>query len=204
MINSLTNTTNQSNYGRPAALVELATGVHTDLRQNEIRIGRSRDNDLVLDGDLSASRRQARITRIGDCYFLEDLASTNGTLLNGKQIHGRALLNHDDVINLGRRIFLFSTEDFADEDDQTVQLTGNGMVTVMQSAHRMVADVLNKLGGVAANAQPNYHCDSLGTTIPHGANNRFAQGKLFSTALRQYQKRKQIPMNFSAQAQMPR
>lgn len=195
-------TTKKTAYGRYAALVDLATGLPTSLLLNEVRIGRSRENDVVLEGDLTASRRQARITRSGDCYFLEDLASTNGTLLNGKQIHGRALLNHDDVLNLGRRVYLFSMVEPVVDDEPTVNLDGGGMVSLLQSAQRVVSDVLTRFGGSSsAGNSPFTYAKSLATTVPQSSKNRFAQGKLLSSALKQYQKRKQIPMSSVLQAQ---
>ncbi len=194
--------TKKTAYGRSAALVELATGLQSSLLHNEVHIGRSRENDIVLEGDLTASRKQARITRVGDCYFLEDLASTNGTLLNGKPIHGRALLNHDDVLNLGRRTYTFSMVDFVADDVPTVNLDAGGMVSLLQSAQRMVSDVLGRLNLSPATEQPRptAYAESLAQTVPQASKNRFAQGKLMTSALKQYQKRKQMPMSVESQA----
>lgn len=187
-------TTKKTAYGRYAALIDLATGLQTSLLLDELRIGRSRENDIVLEGDLTASRRQARITRVGDCYFLEDLASTNGTLLNGKQIHGRALLNHDDVLNLGRRIYLFSMVEPVTEEPPTVNLGDNSMVSILQSAHRMVSEALSRFSGNCSTPSSPLSCgEGLASTVPQSRKGRFAQGKLFSSALKQYQKRKQMP-----------
>lgn len=194
--------TKKTAYGRYAALVDLATGLQTSLLLNEVRIGRSRENDFVLEGDLTASRKQARITRVGDCYFLEDLASTNGTLLNGKQIHGRALLNHDDVLNLGRRVFLFSMVEPVADDVPTVNLDSGSMVSMLQSAQQALSDVLGRFGG-RSSAQSSLlpYAESMAATVPQSSKNRFAQGKLLSSALKQYQKRKHIPMSVGAQVQ---
>lgn len=194
--------TKKTAYGRYAALVDMATGHPTSLLMSEVHIGRSRENDVVLEGDLTASRKQARITRSGDCYFLEDLASTNGTLLNGKAIHGRAVLQHDDVLNLGRRVYLFTMVDAVADDEPTVNLDGSGMVSLLQSAQRVVSHVLTRLGASASAVNsPLSYAESLATTVPQSSKNRFAQGKLLSSALKQYQKRKHIPMSSVMQAQ---
>ncbi len=186
--------TKKTAYGRYAALVDLATGLQTSLLLDEVRIGRSRENDIVLESDLTASRKQARITRVGDCYFLEDLASTNGTLLNGKQIHGRVLLNHDDVLNLGRRIYLFSMVEPVTEDAPTVNLGDGSMVSIFQSAHRMVSEVLSHFSANKSYpARSMSYAESLAKTVPQSGTNRLGQGKLFASALKQYQKRKQMP-----------
>ncbi len=50
-----------------------------------ITIGRATDNDVVIDNKL-ASRHHAIIQKIKDAYYLKDLESTNGTLLNGETI----------------------------------------------------------------------------------------------------------------------
>ncbi len=50
--------------------------------------------------DDSVSAEQARVQYEGRQFVLYDLASTNGTFLNGQRIKKRALLD-DDIIRLG-------------------------------------------------------------------------------------------------------
>ena len=57
---------------------------------NKITIGRDPACDLVIDNKL-VSGRHARITRVDAGYRLEDLGSTNGTLLDGKDVHKELL-----------------------------------------------------------------------------------------------------------------
>jgi pSer/pThr/pTyr-binding forkhead associated (FHA) protein len=54
--------------------------------------------------DKLASRRHAVIQKIKDEYFLEDLDSTNGTLVNGQRIppHRYVRLALSDVMLIGR------------------------------------------------------------------------------------------------------
>jgi pSer/pThr/pTyr-binding forkhead associated (FHA) protein len=70
---------------------------------SKISIGRSTDNDVVIDSKL-ASRHHAVIQKIKDDYFLKDLESTNGTLLNGQQIpkDKYVKLGHSDTITIGK------------------------------------------------------------------------------------------------------
>lgn len=72
--------------------------------QSEITIGRKSDNLLILD-DPYASGHHARIyTKNNDC-IIEDLRSTNGTLLNGSKVEGREYLNSGDEIKIGNTSF---------------------------------------------------------------------------------------------------
>lgn len=61
-------------------------------------IGAAEGNDLRLDG-AGVSRDHARIVTIGNDSILEDLGSTNGTLVNGRPVT-RHILQHDDVIEI--------------------------------------------------------------------------------------------------------
>ena len=61
-------------------------------------IGSVEDSDLCL-AYPGVSRSHARITSVGNDDILEDLASTNGTLVNG-QVVDRHILQNDDVIEI--------------------------------------------------------------------------------------------------------
>jgi len=67
------------------------------LANSELTIGRRRDNQLCLP-HLSVSGYHARIYGDPDCLTLEDLGSTNGTLLNGRRIKQHFLLHSDEII----------------------------------------------------------------------------------------------------------
>ncbi|MGC1443119.1 MAG: FHA domain-containing protein [Burkholderiaceae bacterium] len=62
-------------------------------------IGRRGHTDLVLQ-DKTVSGEHAAITREESTFFIEDLGSSNGTLVNGNAIT-RVALSHDDIIELG-------------------------------------------------------------------------------------------------------
>jgi len=64
-----------------------------------ISIGRKAGNDIQLN-DLTVSGRHVLITTMGNNTYVDDLGSTNGTLLNGKRVK-KALLKHGDVIQVG-------------------------------------------------------------------------------------------------------
>lgn len=63
-------------------------------------IGRTAGVDLQL-ADQSVSRRHVELVHGDGGVLLRDLASGNGTRLNGEKI-GEKLLNHDDVIHIGK------------------------------------------------------------------------------------------------------
>jgi DNA-binding NtrC family response regulator/pSer/pThr/pTyr-binding forkhead associated (FHA) protein len=69
-------------------------------------LGRSSDCDLIL-FDRSASRRHAEISKIGDFYFIADLDSTNGTLVNDAPVTVQTKLKPFDCVKIGQEIFIF-------------------------------------------------------------------------------------------------
>jgi pSer/pThr/pTyr-binding forkhead associated (FHA) protein len=64
-------------------------------------IGRSSDNVIVL-SDHSVSARHAVLTYQEGFWWLQDSASTNGTMLNGAKISSRLPLRAQDVVALGK------------------------------------------------------------------------------------------------------
>ncbi len=64
-----------------------------------ITIGRGSDNDIVLDA-IQVSHHHARIIRKEKVFYIEDLASANGSFVNGQRV-GRAELGAEDTISFG-------------------------------------------------------------------------------------------------------
>lgn len=64
-------------------------------------IGRDAVNDIVLP-DEAASARHATLEADGGEWWIEDLDSTNGTLVNGARIEKRERLRPGDEIAIGR------------------------------------------------------------------------------------------------------
>ncbi len=95
------------------ARVELSCQGHTHEYNiaEELIIGRDEDCDIKLPS-IKASRKHCRIFKATGGYFIEDLGSANGTVLNGVMV-GRKLLKHNDEIEAGRiRLrFIDKTED---------------------------------------------------------------------------------------------
>ena len=70
------------------------------LTQERTTIGRRPHNDVVID-NLAVSGEHAVVVNILNDCFLEDLGSTNGTLVNGQPAK-KHFLKHGDVIELGK------------------------------------------------------------------------------------------------------
>jgi predicted component of type VI protein secretion system len=81
----------------PGKVFELAKDVMT--------IGRDVSNDIVIN-DAEVSRNHARLTAQSGGYLLEDLASTNGTFVNGQRLIGPKLISAGDVVGLGETVVL--------------------------------------------------------------------------------------------------
>jgi pSer/pThr/pTyr-binding forkhead associated (FHA) protein len=70
------------------------------LDKERIMIGRRPSNQIHID-NLTVSGEHAVIVTIGNDSFLEDLNSTNGTVVNGETIK-KYVLQHNDVIEFGK------------------------------------------------------------------------------------------------------
>jgi ABC transport system ATP-binding/permease protein len=81
-----------------------------------LRIGRLPDNDVVLD-DLLVSRRHAELHRVDGGWQMRDLASANGTYVNGQRV-SKAAVDPDSVIGIGRSL---------------LQLAGDRLVTYVDT-----------------------------------------------------------------------
>ncbi len=74
----------------------------------EVTIGRDPDSDISLP-DPSVSRRHALLRYLYSEYFVEDLASTNGTQLNNRVI-SKHILKSGDHLRMGKFELLFENE----------------------------------------------------------------------------------------------
>lgn len=96
-------------------------GMRFELEADMLTIGRDSANGIQLH-DTEVSRRHAELRRTGATFTLTDLASSNGTYVNGEKITVRELANGDEL-QLGGTQMLFtcladeSTDDIADKID---------------------------------------------------------------------------------------
>src|SRR6185503_5303580 len=83
-------------------LVPNGTTLDVPLRRERVTIGRRADNDVCLP-NLAVSGEHAVVVTILTDSFLEDLGSTNGTLVNGKPI-AKHFLRDGRGATEGRRV----------------------------------------------------------------------------------------------------
>jgi pSer/pThr/pTyr-binding forkhead associated (FHA) protein len=76
-------------------------GTERELDSSPVTLGRSSENDLVLDADDFVSVQHARIDPPRDGVWVEDLDSTNGTFVNGTKLTRPQKLTPGDVIRVG-------------------------------------------------------------------------------------------------------
>lgn len=81
------------------------TGHDVALRGERVTIGRVSDCDICI-SDANVSRRHAAIVRADGTWRIEDLGSTNGTLLNGAPVESAELAD-GDVIGIGLTRLVF-------------------------------------------------------------------------------------------------
>lgn len=83
-----------------------------NLSKEKVTVGRKPSNDIILD-DPTVSGLHAAFLYMQNTY-VEDMNSTNGIKLNGKEISKRQL-NHGDIVQIGQHEFKFiddSVQDF--------------------------------------------------------------------------------------------
>ena len=78
------------------------------VNKDRITIGRKPENDIQVD-NLAVSGHHAAVLRVGHDVVLEDLNSTNGTLVNGQLVQKHVLKNFD-VIELGKHKLKYVAE----------------------------------------------------------------------------------------------
>lgn len=71
-------------------------------------IGRLAGNTIVIDNP-AVSGHHASVFRDGDHFVIEDLASTNGTFVNGKHV-SRHTLQSGDAVRVGKHTILFDLQ----------------------------------------------------------------------------------------------
>jgi predicted component of type VI protein secretion system len=136
-----------------------------NLDKERVTIGRKPQNDIQIE-NLAVSSEHARIVTILNDSFLEDLGSTNGTLVNGNPIK-KHILQNNDVIEIGKYVLKYVSD--ASGGQTTAEDFERTMVLRMPAAAQRPAaptrtDTMTRM--VAAPTSP-----TATTAAPHAAAN---------------------------------
>jgi len=81
------------------------SGEQFDLDKEVVFVGRSQGNDIRIRDD-AVSRRHLKIFSVESCYFIEDLKTKNGTMINDEALDAgfARLITENDRIRLGSTV----------------------------------------------------------------------------------------------------
>ena len=134
---------------RLEAVIEVGEEKHTRELSSEaevINIGRESNNELQIPLT-TVSRQHARILLLDNQYFVEDLGSSHGSMLNGAKLapNDKKLLRDKDVLTLTKaRITVTISSDMTKKQSENTQVF----------AERAVQNILDKLGTEANDDVP--------------------------------------------------
>src|SRR5512147_1620906 len=116
----------------PEIAIQTAGGTREryPLAKTRVTVGRSRESDIFLP-DQWLSRHHAAIEERTDGYWVSDLKSKNGTLLNGEPIHEWRRLRPGDVITLGEHTLTFCV-DAAEAEEEEREPEGTRVFSVKE------------------------------------------------------------------------
>ena len=80
-------------------------GTVFSLEQKTTVMGRGEDCDIIVNNPM-VSRHHAKVVRVGPSFYIHDLQSTNGTMVNGENID-QHVLQPEDEIQIGVTLLLF-------------------------------------------------------------------------------------------------
>lgn len=122
------------------------------INKERMTIGRKPHNDIQIDNLAISGEHSAIVTILNDS-FLEDLNSTNGTLVNGTQVK-KHFLQNGDVIELGKYKLKFINEKPANSDatdfEKTMVIRPGGMKPPPPHAPASEPGVATQVGAAPA------------------------------------------------------
>lgn len=109
--------------GKLVLFMDDGTTKAINLVKERVVIGRRPDNDLCLPHP-AVSGEHAAVVTILDDSFLEDLNSTNGTLVNGAAVQ-KHFLRDRDQIDIGRQKLVYLSDETSDVEPDNVRAVRN-------------------------------------------------------------------------------
>ncbi len=113
------------------------------LHSGEFTIGRRPENHLVIN-NRTVSGHHAKIVTVLNISYIEDLNSTNGTYINGRQIQ-KYSLHQGDVITIGKHQLMYITNDDIEEQEVDTQNTKHDETVVFSPEDLANAAKLDKV-----------------------------------------------------------
>jgi hypothetical protein len=153
------------------------------LTKERTTLGRKPHNDIVID-NLAISGEHAMIMTILNDSFLEDLGSTNGTLVNGQPIK-KHFLQNNDVVELGKYKLKYVTEataaqaGAADFEKTMVLRAPAGSPRPEPAKAEAGAAAVKSFGDTVVNAD---HAQTQGTGLREAARQAAAAGEPAASA----------------------
>lgn len=109
------------------------------LGRGTLSIGRASDNDISI-ADSATSAHHAKIVTIFTSSFIQDLNSTNGTIVNGRKVV-RHTLAHGDIISIGNMQLLFKSDTSSSpaRPSKTIQIGRNELKSAQQQSVKKIS-----------------------------------------------------------------
>lgn len=95
------------------------TGARFPLKDGANIVGRAPGNEIRLD-DQSVSRQHAEISKTESGWFVKDLGSKNGTMVNGQPVTDSVGIGHKDVVKTGIYVLRLITKETPLEEELTL------------------------------------------------------------------------------------
>ena len=143
------------------------------LQRGTLNIGRAPDNDISL-ADPATSSHHAKIVTIFTSSFIQDLNSTNGTVVNGRKIV-RHTLHHGDIISIGNLQLLFKSDTAINPEPEvekkTLMINKEDLKVLMDKA-ASDKDAGTFEHSVTTGAKAENHLSGFSITVPDKLNSK--------------------------------
>jgi ABC-type multidrug transport system ATPase subunit len=113
--------------------------------EQRVRIGRARDNDIVIADDLTVSRRHAELVRSAGRTLIVDLGSSGGTFVDGVRVR-EAELSESSVLGIGRGLFVLREGQLQQYLDDRADLAVDQLTVTVDHDKRLLDEVSFVLG----------------------------------------------------------
>ena len=169
-------------FGRPrqniiAHILDKTSGEKYELNMWETAVGRSRACDIALDYP-TISKFHAVITRRVDGWFIYDLYSKNGIMVNGQIVEKKSEISNGDIISLSPEIEF----DFIVDNDPIIKVSKKKLRQMKKEAQRRQEEVkyYNPNPETNHNEHFDYHPNQTNqTTVNSGAAIISSDGRIY-------------------------